>query len=123
MLFQFLLSDQVENIFNNSPKNGYKIMFFNVVLLRNDLYQRMIFNIAQQGFHTDPFVNSFCNNDQESQAPPNCMHGLFLAESHNQTLKISRISSSSQQHVLLAGEFRRFFKLYLLSPYLCNFLF
>ena len=40
----------MENIFNNGPKNGYKIMFFNGVLLRNDLYQRMIVNIAHKDF-------------------------------------------------------------------------
>lgn len=101
-----MLSDQVENIFNNSPNNGYNIMFFNVVLLRNDHYKRMIVNIAQQGFHEDPFMNSFCNNDEESQAPPNYMHGPFWVESHHKTLEISRVSSSSQQHVFLVGEFR-----------------
>ena len=91
MLFQFLLSDQVENIFNISPKNGYKIMFFSGVLLRNDHYQRMIVDIAHQGFHKDPFMDSFCNNDQESQAPPNYMHHLLLAESSYKMLRLSNL--------------------------------
>ena len=72
-------------------------MFFNVVLLRNDLYQRMIVNIAHQGFHTEPLMNSFCNDDQESQAPPNCMHHLLLAESSYKMLRLSKFRPMTLQ--------------------------
>lgn len=71
-------------------------------------YQRMIINITHQGFHTEPFINSFCNNDRESRAPPSFMHGILLVEFHHQRLEISRIPSSSQKPLFLAGEFRRF---------------
>ena len=52
-------------------------------------------------------MDRFCKIVQESQTPPKCMHGLILAEFHYQSLGISRMTSSSQQHVLLAGVFKR----------------
>jgi len=64
--------------------------------------------VTHQGFHRAHSRITFCKNTQESQTPPNCMHGLFLAGFHHQILGISRMTSSSQQqHVLFAGVFKR----------------
>ena len=63
--------------------------------------------VTHQGFHRAHSRITFCKNTQESQTPPNCMHDLFLAGFHHQILGISRMTSSSQQHVLFAGVFKR----------------
>ena len=110
----------MERISNNSPQTGYRILFFNGVVLINDLHQRMIVNISQQGFHKDPFTNRFSNNDQESQAPPNCMHHILLVESSHKMLRLSKFRPMTY---VVGWRAQGTLGLYFLpSPYLCNFL-
>ena len=63
--------------------------------------------VTHQGFYRAHSWIASTRMLKNHETPPNCMHGLFLAGFHHQILGISRMTSSSQQHVLFVGVFKR----------------
>ncbi len=73
----------------------------------------MFINIAHRGFHEAHSQMTSVRMLNHHKLPLSVCMGFFLQESPHKILGISRMTSSSQQHVLLASEFKR------LPDYVC----